>query len=243
MKSKLYKVLAVVMYVLAAFSVLVGLISIKDGTWIFWIPGVLFFFIGRSYSSKAKKAAPKSVVPNASNDSPAPATSPVQTYTPPQNVPQYVSVEETHKVAGLDHHMDAVMELASENDDFKKSARSLARDGYEDSKVYKYEFYPHKTELIPEPGNPVDPNAIKVVVDGQHIGYIKAGSCSHVLRLMREDRIERIKCSIGGGPCKYVYFDEYDDNGREKYAAETDKDNPFHAKLTIVKKRDEAEAE
>lgn len=43
--------------------------------------------------------------------------------------------------------------------------------------------------MIEEPDNPEDPNAIKVVMDGEPIGYIKAGSCARVKKLIREERI------------------------------------------------------
>ena len=38
--------------------------------------------------------------------------------------------------------------------------------------------------------------SIKVVIDGEHIGHIKAGSCAHLLKVIREGRIHKISCKI-----------------------------------------------
>ena len=42
----------------------------------------------------------------------------------------------------------------------------------------------HSLELIPEPENEHDPNAIKVIVDGQHIGYVPADKCAKVKKIL-----------------------------------------------------------
>ena len=42
----------------------------------------------------------------------------------------------------------------------------------------------HSLELIPEPENKHDPNAIKVIVDGQHIGYVPAKECEKVKKIL-----------------------------------------------------------
>ncbi|MBR2555101.1 MAG: HIRAN domain-containing protein [Aeriscardovia sp.] len=42
----------------------------------------------------------------------------------------------------------------------------------------------HSLELIEEPENKHDPNAIKVIVDGQHIGYVPAKKCEKVKKIL-----------------------------------------------------------
>ena len=56
-----------------------------------------------------------------------------------------------------------------------------------------------------------DPKAIKVVIDGMHVGYIKSGSCAHVKNLLKSGRIQRITADIMGGPYKLLYFDDSED--------------------------------
>lgn len=141
--------------------------------------------------------------------------------------------EETHKVAGVSFRQDALKSLGVKNPDYKKTKKQLMDEGQIDKWVYEYTFNPGKVELVPEPDNPhsENGNATKVVVDGQHIGYIKSGSSAHVRKLIDADRIQRVDCFIGGGKSKMVTRDE--DN--EKYVLETD-DIGFFARLTIVKK-------
>lgn len=137
---------------------------------------------------------------------------------------------ERHKVAGISHRLDALRPLAVKNDDFDKSKRELIEDGLIGERIYRTDFFATTTTLVPEPDNPVDPKAIKVVADGAHIGYIKSGSCSHIHKLIREGRIKSIKCEIAGGDYKMIFEDFNEDN---VYTLE--KDNvPIHAVVSII---------
>ncbi len=144
---------------------------------------------------------------------------------------QPVGKEETHKVAGVSFRQDAIKAMGVENPDFTATKKTLQDEGLTDEWIYEYVFAPQKVELQPEPDNPHDSKAIKVVVDGTHIGYIKAGSCAHIHKLLESDRILRISCFIGGGKSKILSQDE--DAGR--YVLERD-ETPFHARLTITTK-------
>ncbi len=137
---------------------------------------------------------------------------------------------ETHKVAGTSFRQDAILSLAVKNADYAKTKKNLQAEGRAEEWIYEYKFHPAKVELVPEPENPQDPKAIKVLVDGQHIGYIKAGSCGHIRKLLESDRVESITCKIGGGRGKILTRDE---DG--KLVMEKD-DIPFWARLTITTK-------
>lgn len=140
----------------------------------------------------------------------------------------------TYKVTGLAHYMENLMALASENDDYRLGKRDLIDNGLTDERVYQYEFYVSKAELVPEPDNPHDPKAIKVLVEGQHVGYIKAGSCAHLNKVIREGRIEKIDVEVGGGKYKIVRED-CDEFGKDVYEMERD-DIPFYVHLHIVER-------
>lgn len=159
------------------------------------------------------------------------SVTPVVTPVTHSLVKEPLKIPKTHKVTGMSHYIDNIMSLSLENNDYDLSKKELIEEGYENERVYQYEFYPIKTELIPEPDNPYDPNAIKVMVDNTHVGYIKSGSCSHILKVLKEDRIEKIECKIGGGKYKYIGYDEDED----KYYLEKD-DAPFFVHLSIWEK-------
>ena len=139
-------------------------------------------------------------------------------------------VGETHRVAGVNYRQEAIQAMGTKNSDFAKTTKALQAEGLTDEWIYEYEFAPQKVELVPEPDNPHDPKAIKVVVDGVHIGYIKAGSCAHVHKLLDADRITRITCFIGGGKSKGLIQD-----CEGEYILE-EGETPFHARLTITTK-------
>lgn len=127
----------------------------------------------------------------------------------------------TYRVTGTEHYKNSILNLALENDDYIKTKRELIDDLLTEERIWKFSFYPSKVDLVPEPDNPYDPNAIKVIVDNEHIGYIKKGSCNHLLKVIAEGRLGNIDCAIGGGPYKFIHED-YDDYGNEKYELECD---------------------
>lgn len=152
----------------------------------------------------------------------------------PQVIPPAPTIDakiKKYKVTGTSHYTGNILELATENIDYDLSKKELVDEGYDNERIYQYNFYPSKTELVPEPDNPYDPNAVKVIVDDVLVGYIKAGSCTHILKVLKEDRIVKIDCEIGGGNYKYLGYDEDEDKYfLEKY------DSNYFVHLSITEK-------
>lgn len=180
----------------------------------------------------ASAATPLEPVINPRPAAPVAPAAPVRPVTTPNAKADNPKVQ-THRVAGVTFYADNILALAEENPDYDMTKRELIDEGLVDERVWKYLFIPHQTELVFEPDNPKDPNAIKVVVDGEHVGYIKSGSTARVKNLMKSDRIKDIQCEIGGGPYKRVSF-EYDENTfDEKYILDKDEINFFvHLEIT-----------
>lgn len=117
----------------------------------------------------------------------------------------------SHSVAGTYYRQEAILAMGRINPDYALNKRDLVKRWPDGVKVYEYTFSPKKAELVPEPENPHDPKAIMVLVDGVHVGYIKAGSCAHIHKLIRENRIQKIEPKIFGGKYKLIdCVDEYD---------------------------------
>lgn len=123
---------------------------------------------------------------------------------------------ERHKVAGTSYHLDAIMALAQENPDYDLTKREIIVDELTDERIYQYTFTDGPVELVDDPDNEHDPNAIKVLVAGQHIGYIKRGSTDRVHNLQRAGRVLGVTAEIYGGKYKVVTCDE-DYDGTEHY--------------------------
>ena len=141
----------------------------------------------------------------------------------------------TYKVAGVSHYKDNILSMAIKSAEYTLSKRDLIEEGLADERVWEYDFYPDKVEVVPEPDNPEDPKALKVLVDGVHVGYIKAGSCARLRRLMDEDRILRIDVEMGGGRYKCVEMVDYTESGREVYEMDRG-DVPLYVHLRVYEK-------
>lgn len=171
---------------------------------------------------------------------PAPAEIPVAEKPAPAEIPvvekftQPMESFKTYKVTGIYRRLENIMGLAEENEEYGYSKKRLIEEDLTDERIWKYSFHPWSAVLVPEPDNPYDPNAIKVLVNGIHVGYIKAGSCAHLLKVIREERIGQIQIIMGGGPYKQLERD-YNENGDEVYTLERG-DIHYYVHLKIKEK-------
>lgn len=151
-----------------------------------------------------------------------------------QTEPSKASVpkKETHRVAGVSYHQEEIKSLGTKNPNYSMTRQAVQEAGLLGKWIKEYEFSPEKVELIPEPDNPYSENgnAIKVVVDGVHIGYIKDESSEHVGDLLEDGRIAKVSCTIEGGNKK-----RYVRDGEDDYVLEHD-DFILWARLTITTK-------
>lgn len=117
---------------------------------------------------------------------------------------------ENHNVAGTSFRQKEIASLGDYNFEYEQTKKEIVENYFGDEKIYELTFNPFDVQLVEEPDNEYDPNAIKVVIDGIHVGYIKKGSCSHIKKLISSQRIQRITADIHGGKYKNVYstFDD-----------------------------------
>lgn len=181
----------------------------------------------------AKPEPPKPEPPKPEPPKPEPPKSEPPKSEPPRPAEPAQPEGTTYLVAGVSFREQDILEMADESDEYTWSKKEIIDECYTNDKLWRYYWDPKQVELVPEPDNQYDPNAVKVMVDGVHIGYIKKGSCKHVLRLLEEDRIRRITCTIGGGPYKVVWEEYDDEKDRDVYTLEKD-ESPIWAKLKIV---------
>lgn len=137
---------------------------------------------------------------------------------------------ENHQLAGVKYYTETVLSLARPNANYSKSKAALQRAKCINTTVPEYTWPVRLAELEPEPDNPHDPNAIKVTVAGQCIGYIKAGSCARIHKLLREDRIVGSTVQLGGGRGKILIPD--DSSSSERYVLQ-ERDTVYWADLTL----------
>lgn len=132
--------------------------------------------------------------------------------------------KETIKIVGTSFYRDEIEAVGDENENYTLTKKGIIDEGLEDERIYQYDFCPGKVELVPDPENTHDQNAIKVIVDGYQIGHIPAAKCSHVHDLLSSGRIRKVDVEIYGG--NYKYYDS-DEGKLEKH------EQDFGAKLTL----------
>ena len=108
------------------------------------------------------------------------------------------------KVAGTSFKKEDIASLGSLNPNYRLNKKELIRAGLVDVDVYEYTFPEFDAGLLFEPDNPHDPGAIKVLADGDHVGYIKKGSCAQVRNLINGGKIKKATVLIRGGNYKCV---------------------------------------
>ena len=131
------------------------------------------------------------------------------TASPPLNTTPQKS--EKHVITGLKHHKDSLMALAVENPNYKLDKKSIIAKKLTEQTIWQYDFNYSKVLLQEEPDNPYDPNAIQVIVDGRHIGYIKKGSCTHVKKILHSGAVTAItleKLHYGEKKCVSECYEE-----------------------------------
>ena len=136
-------------------------------------------------------------------------------------------VERFH-IAGTSFRQKEIEQMGSENNEYFFTRKEVEEYDLYNQKIYYYDFYPSKVELTEEPDNPYDPNAIKVIIDDVHVGYIKKGSCSHVKKIMHSGVIKNIDAEISGGKYKeYLVDEEEDEEYRDRPELIKDKEDYF----------------
>lgn len=119
-------------------------------------------------------------------------------------------VEENIHVRGESHYKESFAALRSEDPDYEMSKKEVIEEDLVGQRLYKYYFTPSKVELIDEPTNEYDPNAMAVYIDGLQVGYVPQGSTAHVRKILRSCEVEAIEAQIKGGPFKILYEDDED---------------------------------
>ena len=142
------------------------------------------------------------------------------------------------KVKGISYRQEAFsdlcQELIRETDDtpyLGYTSKEIKEELIFGGRFYKYlPFKIPDVEFIPEFDNEFDPNAVKIVVRGYHLGYVTKSKNRKVLRLTTDSNNEVIKnAEIYGGD----YKDINPDNGRLRTVKDSFK---IRIKLKVLKK-------
>lgn len=121
-------------------------------------------------------------------------------------------------VVGMKYYEFAINSIGTPIKSYNYAHQSLVK--MDKHLVYKYYFNVDTVDLIPEPTNPTDPNAIMVIVNDAHIGYVPSFFTGIVKEYLK--RPCDITCEIHGGAHKKVFMYELEDGF-----------TPYNAMVTI----------
>ena len=166
---------------------------------------------------------------------------------------------EKHRITGIDHYIENIELMAIPNPFYEDSKKEIIDNYMTEERIYEYTFEPHKIELRPEDDNSYDEKAVALYLNDLLVGYIKKGSCSHIRKLIKEDKIKKVEVNVYGGRYKVVYelIEDEDDidvdynnpkyeleNGETPYKidlfiyTDDDKEEPINSKIKEVKPED-----
>lgn len=207
--AKTYKITSTIAYILCVLCMIVGIPTFMVGGFFFVIVGIFIFLLGRGWKKEYLNILSKETNNTIDIQTHEQINPSVKAQATQSDIGSKV---ETHKVAGVSFLEQEIFSIGFENEDYTLSRKELVDLGYCNERIYQYDFYTNKVELEPEPDNPYDSKAIKVIVNNTHVGYIKSGSCSHIHNLLNEDKILKIDCEIKGGKYKYLDYNDIDDS-------------------------------
>ena len=144
---------------------------------------------------------------------------------PPKAPPKKESYIYSFKVAGISNYQDDVInKLMDDCDLWTWNKQEIIEYDHVEEKMRKYESDPLPAELVPEPDNQYDPNAIKVMVEDVLVGYVPAAETDAVRQVL-SGPYSKIICELYGGPYK-ILIEDYDDlTDKSTYRMETHDDN------------------
>ena len=105
-------------------------------------------------------------------------------------------------VSGVSQHQDLFPKNGFLNKDYFLPDDQLIEKGIRQYSIPKYDFEYLDLGLEPDPGNIFDPNAIKVFLGGEHVGFIRSEDTEYIQNLIAADRIADVDGRIVGGPAK-----------------------------------------
>lgn len=103
---------------------------------------------------------------------------------------------ESYNVVGMSYHTEEFMRFAKSNPDYSLSRKKIIENGLTNKRIMQYNFDFKHIELVEEPDNKYDSNAIKVLADGAMIGYIRKEECAHVKDMIRNGEINRVELEV-----------------------------------------------
>lgn len=110
-------------------------------------------------------------------------------------------------VVGTYYCADAFPKIMNKRREYSFKPETLLKNNRANQRIYKYYYTEIPAELVLEPTNKHDTNAVKVVVKGEKIGYIPADMTKEVRNIIGNYHLISVIATLTGGGYKIVYDD------------------------------------
>lgn len=124
---------------------------------------------------------------------------------PEEKKPRYIVKTQRFILDNVKDHMEDIMDLVDENEDYKMGEKDLIEENREDENIYEYELNGEATINAISCEGGVE--QLQVFVYNTHIGDIKKGGVSRVKNLLKKGNIESIWPEVSGGNYKRLRYD------------------------------------
>lgn len=114
--------------------------------------------------------------------------------------------KEDFTVVGIQYYSNNFRQLATPNPDYDLPDDELKELFATKRRIGQYTYITKPVELVPDPTNEHDPNAIEVHINGLLVGFISSDDNAHVLSLLKGADIKYISSYVRGG--KYCSLGE-----------------------------------
>lgn len=105
------------------------------------------------------------------------------------------------KVVGTSYRKNDISSVMSGNRLYNLPDDAFMKKIAQGENIYRFKYRKADAVLVPEPTNPHDANAIKVMVDDIQVGYIPAEHCAELKKKLGKVKSSRVE--IYGGDYRY----------------------------------------
>ena len=113
------------------------------------------------------------------------------------------------KAVGESHYKEHLKYVCRRSELADLSDDELRAEGLYDTRIYDYEFADYPVELVPEPENPHDPNAIRVMISGLQVAHIARDQTDAVRCLMSSGKVLGIRATVEHGDYRVLAGDTH----------------------------------
>lgn len=116
---------------------------------------------------------------------------------------------------------EELFDLLTSNPIFELSTEELIKKGYAGKTIYKFysDYRGNDVSLEPDPKNPADKNAVKILLFGKFFGYVNREDAPFIKQLIKKNAIIDLKLQNKGGPIRKIYKNGH--SSANKYEFET----------------------